>query len=111
MAATSVTSVSQSVGLQGGVNAWLNVTTAQIVKPAPGILCTVTVVVAGSAGALTLNDCATTGAAATANQIISSPYNATNYYAGAILILDWPCGTGIVVSAVPTGGQVSIAYS
>ena len=90
----------------------LNITAATVVKASAGRLVRVLVVAQGSGGALTLNDCATTGAAAAANQIITIPYNATGYVVGATFTLNWPCALGIVVSAVPSGGgQVSISYA
>ena len=52
--------------------------------------------VAGSAAG-TANDCATTGAAAAANQLATIPA------AVGIISVDWPCLAGIVV--VPGSGQ------
>jgi hypothetical protein len=63
----------------------------------------------GSAGNLTLNDCATVGAAAAANQVISLAFGSLT--AGQQLWLDFPMAAGITVSAIPTGGVVSIAYN
>ena len=96
-------------GLPGGASAWLNVTAAQVVKAAPGVLVLIIPVVAGTTEPLTLNDCATTGAADAANQIYSIP--AADVTAGVPIKLNWPCGTGIVVSSVPSGGTYSIAYA
>jgi hypothetical protein len=88
------------------------VTAAAVIKAAPGRVATILVVVPGSGGNFTLNDTTTTGGATTANEIFTTPFNATEWVAGAILRLNWPCAAGIVVSAVPSGGgQVSIAYS
>lgn len=80
----------------------LNITTATIVKAAPGTVLNATVVVAGS-GAGTINDCLTTGAAAAANQIASLPA------AVGSVQLNFPCLVGIVV--VPgTGQTISLSY-
>lgn len=86
-----------------------SVTAAAVIKAVPGLLATVIVDVAGSGGALTLNDCATTGAAASGNQIASIA-NA-NIVAGVPYSFFWPCKTGIVVSAVPTGSTVRVSYT
>lgn len=90
----------------------LNITAAVVVKAAPGRLCKIIVSAPGTtSGALTLNDCTTTGAAAAANQIISIPF--ANLTAGQVISLDIPCKNGIVVSAVPGGGSpvYAVAYS
>ena len=86
-----------------------SITAATVVKAVPGLLCTVIVDVAGSGGALTLNDCATTGAAGSGNQIASM--------ANAVIVTGQPytflvpCKTGIVVSAVPTGSTVRVSFT
>jgi hypothetical protein len=49
----------------------LNITSATLIKAAPGMLVSFAVTVAGAAG--TINDCATTGAAAAANAICATP--------------------------------------
>lgn len=82
----------------------LNITAATVVKATPGAILSVSIVVAGAAG--TLNDCATTGTAAAANEIAALPaaVGTINFGAGG-----WPCATGIVV--VPGAGQtISIAW-
>ncbi len=79
-----------------------NITAAMAVKASAGRLVRVNVVVAGSAAG-TANDCATTGAAAAANEIASIPNTVGTYY------FDWPCATGIVV--VPgTGQTLAVSY-
>lgn len=80
----------------GGASATLNISAATVVKATPGRLVRINVVAAGSTAG-TANDCATTGAAATGNQIASLP-NAVGP-----IELKWPCATGIVV--VPGTGQ------
>lgn len=98
-----------SPGLPGGINEALDVTAPAVIKATPGILVRVQVLVAGSAGNLTINDCATLGAAAVANEIASIPFGSLSLIQP--LVFEWPCATGIVLSAIPTGGAVSISYS
>ena len=86
-----------------------SITAAAVVKAVPGLLCTVIVDAAGSGGALTLNDCATTGAAGAGNQIASIA-NA-NIVVGVPYSFFVPCKTGIVVSAIPTGSTVRVSYA
>lgn len=74
----------------------LNITAATVVKATAGRICTVVVNVAGAAG--TLNDCATTGAAAAANLIFAIPATVGVYK------VDFPCLAGIVVA--PGAAQV-----
>lgn len=80
----------------GASSTTLNITTATVIKAAPGTLIAVAVIVAGSAPG-TCNDCLTTGAAAPANQFGTIPASVNRYEFG------WPCQTGIVV--VPGTGQ------
>lgn len=93
----------------GGRSSALNLAAAQVIKGSPGRLCKITVLgVVGTGGNLTFNDCTTTGAATTANQVINL---AGTTAVGTVITLDWPCVNGIVCSAVPTGGTVQIAVS
>lgn len=80
-----------------GRDAQLNIAAATVVKSGPGRVARVSVITAGSAAG-TVNDCATTGAAATANQIATIP-NAVGHYT-----IDFPFNAGLVV--VPGTGQV-----
>ena len=86
-----------------GNNSALNITAATVVKAAPGRLIRLNVLVAGSATG-TVNDCATTGAVATANEIFVIPETA------AVYTLEWPCQVGIVVTP-GTGQTVAVSYS
>lgn len=96
------------LGPQPGGNATtLNITAAAVIKATPGTIYRIAVIAAGSAGVLTLNDVATTGAAAAGNAIVSIPFGSLV----GVITLDWPCATGIVVSAVTTGGVFSISFS
>ena len=96
----------------GGISNKFNVTAAGVVKATPGTLYRIVVQAPGTtSGSLVLNDCATTGAAAASNQIISLLYSAMSI--GQIFELEWPCLVGIVVSAVPTAGSpiYTLSYS
>jgi hypothetical protein len=85
----------------------LNITSATVVKATAGAVVTATVVVAGSTPG-TINDVATTGGAAAANQIASLP-NTVGTISLSNSTAPWPCSTGIVV--VPgTGQTVAIEY-
>lgn len=79
-----------------------NITAATVIKAAPGRLAKISVVVAGSAAG-TVNDCATTGAVAAANEIgaISNTVGVVDF--------DWPCATGIVVTP-GTGQTLAVSY-
>jgi hypothetical protein len=88
---------------EAGQYSHLDITAATLVKAAPGRAYKVSVIVAGSAVG-TLNDCATTGAAATANQVGVIP-NTVGVYS-----FDWPHAVGIVL--VPGSGQtLAISYT
>lgn len=90
-----------------------DITAATVIKATPGCIYRITVQAPGStSGSLTVNDCATTGAAAAANQILSIPVaDTTVLYAGSIIYVDWPCNTGIVISAVTNGGVFAVSYA
>ncbi|OYV61585.1 MAG: hypothetical protein B7Z69_00540 [Actinobacteria bacterium 21-73-9] len=86
----------------GGVSRTLDVTTATVIKASSGRVCNVNVIVAGSTAG-TVNDVATTGGAAAANQVATIPDAVGNYS------IQMPCLTGIVV--VPgTGQTVAVSY-
>ena len=96
----------------GGQSSHLNVTAAAVIKASPGVLHKIVVIAPGTtSGALTINDLAATSGGAAANQIISIAYGSLT--AGQVITLDWPCATGIAVTAVPGGGspQYAISYS
>lgn len=92
------------------VSSLLDISAAVVVKATPGKLARVTIQALGTAGAFVLNDVATTGAAAAANQIASIAFNATGVAAGIPIEFEWPCLVGIVVSAVTTGGVIAVSY-
>jgi hypothetical protein len=87
----------------GGLYSALDITASTVIKTGAGRVAKVSVLVAGSAAG-TVNDCATTGAAAVANQIYTIPNTVGTY------TLDWPTTLGIVV--VPgTGQTLAVSYS
>ncbi len=86
----------------GGILKMANITAATLVRAGPGRAVRVNVIVAGSAAG-SVNDCATTGAAATANATAAIPNTLGSY------MVDMPHALGIVV--VPgTGQTLCIAY-
>jgi hypothetical protein len=94
---------------QGGVKNVLNITAPTVIKAAPGNLVTITVSGTPTAGALTINDCTTTSAAAAANQIVSIAYGSLTQ---PIINANWfVCLAGITISAVPTGATISVCYA
>jgi len=101
----AITSTPQKYGalvVAKGLNLVTNITTATVVKAVPGRIAKVSVLVAGS-GTGTVNNCITTGAAATANEVAVIPQSV------GVLDIDMPCSTGIVV--VPgTGQTLAVSY-
>lgn len=86
-----------------GFSSTLNITVATVIKAAPGRMVRISVIVAGSAVG-SVNDVATTGAAAVGNQIWVIP-NAVG-----MTTIEWPCLVGIVV--VPgTGQTLAVSFS
>jgi len=80
-----------------------------VIKATPGKCIQVMVVTPGTAGSLTLNNAATVGGATGGNQIIS--YLASGMFAGQIIDVNFTCNVGLVVSAMPTGGQFTVVYT
>lgn len=95
-----------------GQNSALNLTAAAVIKTSSGRLRKLVIIAPGStSGAFSFNDCTTVGAAAAANLVYSLPFGSTQNVAGAILSIDLPFKTGIVLSAVPGGGSPICAVS
>jgi hypothetical protein len=86
----------------------LNVTTATVIKAAPGRVCTVNVLTAATAGTFGIYDTTTTGSAAIANAIYPQ-FTASWPAAGTVIKVDFPCLAGIVVNP-GTGGVVSLSF-
>lgn len=80
-----------------------NITAATVVKASPGTLATVAVS-ASTSGTVTVYDSILTTGNTVANEIYSGTVTA-----GQVLVLNWPCATGIVV--VPATATISVAYS
>lgn len=98
----------------GGDSTQLNITAAAVVKNTAGRIAKIVILAPGSTGgAFTINNCATTGAATTANQVFTLPYDSAINVAGQVIELDMLCSAGITVSAVPTGGspRIVVTYS
>lgn len=93
--ATDVGTLNPMTPLSGRLST-LNITGATVIKATPGRVFKVSVIVGGSAAG-TINDVATTAAAASTNQIGTAPttVGTTDF--------NWPCAAGIVV--VPGTGQ------
>lgn len=81
---------------------------ATLVKAGSGRICKVIVTGTASAGALAVNDCVSVAAVANpANELISIPFGSVTN--GQILVLDFPCLAGIVVT-VPTGCTAAVSF-
>jgi hypothetical protein len=91
----------QTVSLAVANRRSLNITANTVVKPTPGFVVRVSVVVAGSAAG-TINDAATVAAAVTANVIAAIPATVGTYS------IEFPATSGIVIK--PGSGQ-TIAVS
>ncbi len=90
-------------------NTKLNLTAAGVIKATPGTVGKLIVVVAGTAGSITINDTTTTGGATTANQVITILFSSLTV--GEVIDLGVKCVSGITVSAVTTGGQFTLTYT
>ena len=91
------------VSISGGsVSSRLNLTTSTLVKAGHGRIARVSVLVAGS-GAGSVNDSATTGGAATANEIAVIPATVGVYQ------IDFPY-TNVLVVVPGTGQTVAVSY-
>src|ERR1700727_959011 len=97
----------------GGFQSKINVAAAAVIKAVLGTIFSIATNNAGSSGNLIVNDCATTGAASAANQILTltTAQLTSLMQKRASLRLNFPCLNGITVSSMPTGGQFSIAFS
>jgi hypothetical protein len=87
---------------QGSESA-LGITTSKVLKTGDGVVCTINVVVAGAG--CTVNDCATTGAAAAGNQMLAIP-NAV----GPVNMSGFPFFTGLCI-IVAGSATIDVAYS
>jgi len=87
----------------------LDVTTAQVLKATPGVIATIVIVAAGTAGNLTINNCITTGAATAANTVFKAAFGSLSV--GQVITLNAKCNVGITLSTITTGCQYTITYS
>jgi hypothetical protein len=94
----------------GGNTNSLNITAASVIKASPGRLARVIIVNPGTAGSFTFNDCLTAGAASAANTVWSVLFDGTGVAAGVTFAIDFPFNTGIVLSAVATGGVLAVSF-
>jgi hypothetical protein len=97
----------------GGNSAQLNVTAITGaglagIKGSSGVLFRIIPIVAGSGGALTINDLAVNTGAAAANQLFTIPN--TGLTVGVPITLEVPFANGLVISAITTGGQFVVTY-
>jgi hypothetical protein len=92
----------------GGNNAALNVTATSVIKASNGNVFRIIPTTVGT-GTLTLNDSATTGAAATANILESIP--AASMTAGVPITIEAPFKNGLTISAITSGGVFTITYN
>ena len=100
----------------GGLLTMLNITAPTLIKVGAGrvgrILVSFSAIPTG--GALTLNDVATIGGAAAANQLISFEGSLLNSSGVQSLTIDFAYFNGLVISALPTGAtnlQLAVSYS
>lgn len=94
---------SLNVNTVSGLSTALNITAATVIKAAPGRSVRVSVLVAGSTTG-TVNDCLTTGAAATSNAVFIIPT------AIGMSTIEFTHSSGIVV--VPgTGHTLAVSYT
>jgi hypothetical protein len=86
--------------VQSGSGTRLQITVATVVKDRSGVLGTV---ISDGATSVVVNDCATTGAAAASNKVVTLTMTP-----GQSAKLDFPCRLGIVIT--PTGGACNVSY-
>lgn len=97
------------------INTFLNVTATTVIKASAGVVHRLIIqTTAPGSGATnwSLNDCATTGAITTANQVWSmSTTNAgtlTTSAAAGVVVLDFPFKTGIAIQTPGAGSPVAV---
>jgi hypothetical protein len=104
MAITSNPTIQQgAVSVGTGTKSFLNIAANTAVKSSAGRVCTVNVIVAGSAAGA-VYDHATTSGLVVANLVALIPEAVGTYK------IDFPCATGIAIQP-PTGGKVTVSYN
>ncbi|SHJ70398.1 hypothetical protein SAMN05444159_1272 [Bradyrhizobium lablabi] len=91
----------------GGNSSSLNVTADTVIKGTPGRAIRIIVNTVTAVAPITINDVATTGAAAAANAILTIP---TATAIGTVYNIDWPCLAGIVAKFGTATGALAIAF-
>ena len=91
----------QTFDYKDGSKTSLYVNSSQVIKASAGLISSINVLVAGSAGSI--NDCASTATATTANEVAVIPA------AVGPVQLGFPCFTGITIT-VGSGQVVSVCY-
>lgn len=93
----------------GGTRTANGITAAALINPRRCTLNSMHVVAPGTSGTLTINDAASLDGANESNIIFSHDFS--DLTAGQLIPLQWPVQSGIVVSAVPTGGSINLAFT
>ena len=89
-----------ATSVQSGTGTRLQIASATVVNDRSGVIGTV---ISNGATSVAINDCATTGAVAAGNVVITLTMTT-----GQVEALNFPCRLGIVVT--PTGGACSVSY-
>lgn len=92
-----------AVSTINGTKSFLNIAANTVVKAVAGRVCTVNVVVAGSAAGGVYDHASTSSLSAT-NLVALIPETVGTYK------IDFPCATGIAIQP-PTGGKITISYN
>lgn len=83
----------QQIDLGGGANSTLNISSSTVIKAAPGVLATISLITAGST-ATQFYDTTTVGSVANTNSVFLAP---AAMVAGTVTTLNFPMLNGIVV--------------
>ncbi|WP_428487210.1 hypothetical protein [Rhodopila sp.] len=86
-----------------------NITVPTVIKPVPGHIARVTVITQGSPGSFIFNDCARLADASLGNQMLK--ITATMAAAMPNQSMDLYFSVGIVLSGVPGGGAIEVAFN
>jgi hypothetical protein len=91
----------QTLDYRDGTKTANYVNSSQVIKVGAGLIASINVLVAGAAGSV--NDCASTATATTANEVAVIPATV------GPITLNFPCFTGITIT-VGSGQVVSVCY-
>ena len=97
-----------SAGLRNKLN--LTAGATQVIKATPGRVGRLIINTAGTASAWSIWDASTAGGATAANLIWTAAFGASSVAVSSIVIIDFPCASGIVIT-VPTTGVASLSFS